>query len=272
MTDAGRVPPAPAVLRLVQMAVLGRWRATGEELYREVAQLTEAAAGRELLVSGSGDGVTAEWLAVRTGATVIGVDPDADRIEGAERRAREALRGATLSYQLAPLEDLPYENEVFDATVGEPSIAALTEPGRAIAEIARVTKPLGVIVLLQPTWSSEIRGPAREMLVERLGLRPRMLVEWKQMMREAGIVELQVQDWTSGGPARPSGTMKTVDTSELTWQQKAQIVGRAWRRWGWREARTAVERETTLLRELSRERAIGFQLLKGVKWPHPKTA
>jgi hypothetical protein len=90
------------------------------------------------------------------------------------------------------------------------------------------------------------------------------------MMREAGIVELQVQDWTSGGPARPSGTMKTVDTSELTWQQKAQIVGRAWRRWGWREARTAVERETTLLRELSRERAIGFQLLKGVKWPHPK--
>ena len=243
------------------MAVLGRWRATGEELYREVANLTEAAPGRELLVSGSGDGVTTEWLAVRTGATVTGVDPDAERIEAAERRAREALRGATLGYQLAPLEDLPYENEVFDATVGEPSIAALTEPGRAIAEIARVTRPLGVIVLLQPTWSSEIKGPARE-----------MLVEWKQMMREAGIVELQVQDWTSGGPARPSGTMKTVDTSELTWQQKAQIVGRAWRRWGWREARTAVERETTLLRELSRERAIGFQLLKGVKWPHPKTA
>jgi hypothetical protein len=29
-----------------------------------------------------------------------------------------------------------------------------------------------------------------------------------------------------------------------------------------------VERETTLLRELSRERALGFQLIKGVKWPH----
>jgi SAM-dependent methyltransferase len=106
-----------------------------------------------------------------------------------------------------------FENEVFDATVGEPSLASLASPAQAIAELARVTKPLGVIVLLQPTWSSEIKGPAREMLVERLGLRPRMLVEWKQMMREAGIVELQVQDWTSGGPARPSGTMKTVDTA-----------------------------------------------------------
>jgi hypothetical protein len=131
---------------------------------------------------------------------------------------------------------------------------------------------MGVVVLLEPTWSSELTGGAREMLVERLGLRPRMLVEWKQMLRDAGIVELQVQDWTSGGPARPTGASKPVDESPLTWQQKVQIVGRAWRRLGWREARGAVERETTLLRELSRERAIGFQLLKGVKWPHARKA
>lgn len=272
MSEAGRIPPAPAVLRLVQMAVLGRWRATGEELYREVAALTEAAPGREVLVSGCGDGVTTEWLSVRTGATVTGVDADADRIEAAERRAREAARGSTLSYQLSPLDDLPYENAVFDAAVGEPTLAGLKDPSRAIAELSRVVKPMGVVVLLEPTWSSDLTSGVREMLVERLGLRPRMLVEWKQMLREAGIVELQVQDWTSGGPVRQSANAKAVDDNPLTWQQKMQIVGRAWRRWGWREARTAVERETTLLRELSRERAIGFQLLKGVKWPHPKNA
>jgi 2-polyprenyl-3-methyl-5-hydroxy-6-metoxy-1,4-benzoquinol methylase len=248
------------------MAVLGRWRATGEELYREVSTLTEAAPGREVLVSGCGDGVTTEWLAVRTGATVTGVDPDAERIEAAERRAREAARGSTLSYQLGRLEDLPYENAVFDAAVGEPTLAGLEDPSRAVAELSRVVKPMGIVVLLEPTWNSDLTSGAREMLVERLGLRPRLLVEWKQMLRDAGIVELQVQDWTSGGPARAP---KTVDENALTWQQKMQIVGRAWRRWGWREARTAVERETTLLRELSRERAIGFQLLKGVKWPHP---
>ncbi|HEX8848725.1 MAG TPA: methyltransferase domain-containing protein [Gemmatimonadaceae bacterium] len=271
MSEAGRIPPAPAVLRLVQMAVMGRWRATGEELYREVAGLTEAAPGREVLVSGCGDGVTTEWLAVRTGATVTGVDPDPDRIEAAERRAREAARGSTLSYQLSRLDDLPYENAVFDAAVGEPTLAGLEDPSRAIAELSRVVKPMGVVVLLEPTWSSDLTSGVREMLVERLGLRPRMLVEWKQMLRDAGIVELQVQDWTSGGPSRQSGTSKSVDENPLTWQQKMQIVGRAWRRWGWREARTAVERETTLLRELSRERTIGFQLLKGVKWPHATT-
>jgi hypothetical protein len=47
---------------------------------------------------------------------------------------------------------------------------------------------MGPVVLLQLTWSSDMSESAREMLVERLGLRPRLLVEWKQMMREAGLV------------------------------------------------------------------------------------
>src|ERR1700679_656311 len=81
-------PPAPAILRLVQLVVLGRWRATGEQLYREVARVTDAQAGQELLVSGCGDGLTVEWLARRTGASVTGVDPDVGRIERAEARAR----------------------------------------------------------------------------------------------------------------------------------------------------------------------------------------
>src|SRR5919199_5624921 len=85
---ASRVPPVPAVLRLVQRAVLGRWRATGEDLFREVTRLTEAAPHKEILVAGCGDGTTAEWLAMRTGASVSRVDSDEEGIEIAESRAR----------------------------------------------------------------------------------------------------------------------------------------------------------------------------------------
>jgi SAM-dependent methyltransferase len=275
MTASSRIPPVPAVLRLVQMVVLGRWRATGEELYREVHRLTEAAPGREMIVSGCGDGVTAEWLVERTGASVTGVDADAERIEQAEARARSRPTAVPLTYQQAHLDDLPHETGVFDSAIGEPPVAAAADPARAVAELARVTKPMGAVVLLQPTWSSEISQGAREMLVERLGLRPHLLVEWKQMLRDAGVVEIQVQDWTTGGPSggRTSGAFRAVsDAPELTWQEKAQIVGRALRRSGWREARGAIERETALLRELSRERALGFQLIKGVKWPHAKAS
>ena len=274
MSASPRVPPAPAVLRLVQMVVLGRWRATGEELYREVARLVEAEPGKEIVVSGSGDGAATEWLAVRTGAAVTGVDPDPERIERAEVRARAMEPPMPLTYQHAPLDDLPHETGVFDIGLGEPALASADDATKAVAELVRVTKPMGPVVLLQPTWSSEIRESARELLIERLGLRPHLLVEWKQMLRDAGVVEIQVQDWTTGGAGagtRAVGSSPAPDT-KLTWQHKVQIMGRAWRQWGWREARDAIERETTLLKELSHERAIGFQLLKGVKWPHHKPA
>ena len=272
MSAPQHIPPAPAVLRLVQMVVLGRWRATGEELYREVGRLTEARAGQEVLVASCGEGVATEWLAERTRASVTGVDPDAARIERAEQRARALPVPLHLSYQQAPLEDLPHETGVFDAAVAEPGLGALEAPERAVAELVRVVKPMGAVVLMQLTWSSELRPGVRELLVERLGLRPRLLVEWKQMLRDAGVVEIQVQDWTSGVPGGASARAAGGDgDTRLTWQEKMQIVGRAWRRWGWREARGAVERETTLLRELSKERAIGFQLIKGVKWPHART-
>jgi SAM-dependent methyltransferase len=262
-------PPIPVVLRLVQLVTIGRWRATGEELYREVAALTEAKGGMELLVAGSGDGVTAEWLAARTGAAVTGVDPDPSRIALAETRRRESPAAGIVVFEVAPLDDLPHETAVFDAAIAEPAIAAAGDPARALSELVRVTKPLGRVVVLLPTWTSEIASGDREELVQRLGLTPRLLVEWKQMLRAAGLVDLVVQDWSDGGPSAGARTPETAMPA-LTWREKAQITGSAWRRRGWRAARGAVKRELELLGDLSRERALGFQLVAGVKWPHPR--
>lgn len=269
MSATPRVPPVPAVLRLVQRSVLGRWRATAEELYREIVQLTGLTDGQEGVVSGCGEGQTVEWLARRTGATIIGVDADAVRVRHAELRARQPYfhRGA-FSFEHASLDDLPHESNVFDAAIGEPLLSTASDPARAVAELARVTKPMGTVILLQLTWTSDFPVARRAPVIERLGLRPYLLVEWKQMLRDAGVVDLQVQDWTTGRDGEDGESGEPF----LTWQQKMHIVGRAWRRWGWREARGAVARETELLRELSRERALGFQLIKGVKWPHAKAS
>ena len=82
-----------------------------------------------------------------------------------------------------------------------------------------------------------------ELLVERLGLRPRLLVEWKKrMLRDAGVVDIQVQDWTSGEPGGAStrrAARDAVDAVRLTWAQKIQIACRAWRSFdgGWHARR-----------------------------------
>jgi hypothetical protein len=98
-----------------------------------------------------------------------------------------------------------------------------------------------------------------------------MLVQWKQMARDAGLVDLAVQDWSEGGASgRAAPSPEPVPA--LTWRQKMHIAGRAWRRRGWRAARGAVRRELELLDELSRDRALGFQVITGVKWPHARPA
>ncbi|HEY9517587.1 MAG TPA: methyltransferase domain-containing protein, partial [Gemmatimonadaceae bacterium] len=210
----------------------------------------------------------------RTGASVTGVDADADSIERAEAHARGLEEHTLLHFEQAPLDDLPHEDAVFDIAIGEPALSAAADPERAVSELVRVTKPMGSVVLLQPTWSSEVLTEARDLIVERLGLHPYLLVQWKQMLRDAGVVELQVQDWTSGAPGSRSNLTAVADDGgpRFNWRQKAQIIGRAWRSWGFGAAREAVARETTLIRELSRERTIGLQLIKGVKWPHEKDA
>jgi SAM-dependent methyltransferase len=263
MVAASHVPPVPAVLRLVQSVVLGRWRTSVDALYREIASLLDAGPGKELLVCGCGDGRSAEWLAQRTGAQVVGVDPDPARIEAAESRARAAGLQLPVSFQQSALDDLPHEDSVFDGVVAEPVLAAAASPERAIRELVRVAKPMAPVVLCELAWNVEFDADARVRVIERLGLRPYHIVEWKRMMRDAGLVELTVQDWTDS-----PGVRGPTPTPTFTWPQKMQIVGRVWRRWGWREARGAVEKETALLRELSRERAIGFQVISGVKWPH----
>lgn len=277
-------PPLPPVLRDVQSIVQGRWRVLGEELYREIARTLEVGPGGELIVVGCGDGVTVEWLAGRTGATATGVDADARRIWRAERRIRAANIRLPVSFEAGSLEDLPHERDVFDASLGEPLLAATADPARAVAELVRVTKPMGVVVLLQLTWSSGIAESTRALLVERLGLRPHHLVEWKQMLREAGVVDVDVQDWSEGPLGRSlhvarGGSKKRRRPPlgpRLSIPQKVHIVGRAWRRWGWRAgamdaARGALARERAVLLELSRERAIGFHLIRGVKWPHVRS-
>jgi SAM-dependent methyltransferase len=258
------------MLRLVRQTVLGRWQDSAEDLYREVARMLEATAENEIIIVGCGEGVTAQWIASRTGAAVTGVDPDDAQIQRAEERARTLDVPLRLTYEHAPLENLPHETAVFDAAVGEPTLASAADPAAAVAEIARVVKPLGNVVLLQLTWNSEIGQESRDMLVERLGLRPRHLVEWKQMMREAGLVDIQVEDWTSEETLPTGDDEVAADRGlpTLTWKQKMHIVGRAWRRWGWREARGALAREEALLRELAREGILGFRVVKGVKWPH----
>jgi SAM-dependent methyltransferase len=196
------------------------------------------------------------------------VDSDPVLVAEAERRAREGAPEAGLAYEAGALDDLPYKDGIFDVAIGELGLGALAEPRRAVAELARVTKPFGHVVLVQLIWTGNVDPDRREILVQHLGARPLILVEWKQLLRDAGVVDLVVEDWSDApSPFRPSGGGPFPDFTEIfTFREKVGILMRALRRWGWRGVRGAIVREREIHRLLTRERVLGLTMIKGTRW------
>jgi SAM-dependent methyltransferase len=280
-TSPGSPAPAiaaagPSMLDLIRLSSEPVFPPGGEPLYRQIARLTEMAPGQDVLASACGRGISLEYLVRTFGVDGAGVDADQDHLRDAEDRAGAAGLVDRLHFQCAPLDDLPYRDEIFDVAIGEVGLAVNVDAAAAIRELVRVTKPMGAVVLVQLVWSGNVDEHRREILVRHLGARPMMLVEWKQLMRDAGVVEVVAEDWSDRpSPFRPRQRTPFPDFAEIfTLREKIQILRRAMRRWGWRGVRGAIVREQEIHRLLTSERVIGLTLVKGVKWPkhHPAEA
>lgn len=244
----------------------------GEELYRHIALLTDLSPGDEVVDVACGTGVALEYFVREHGVHGSGVDADPRMVERAEERAKEAGYVDRLHFQEAAHDDLPYVDEIADVAVGELGLAARADPEAAVRELSRITKPMGQVVLIQLVWTVQVSPERREVLVEHLGARPLVLVEWKRLLRSAGIVDLHVEDWTAEETAfRPQVKMPFPDFAELfsVWQ-KIRILRRAWSRWGWRGVWGALAREQEVHRLLTRERLLALTLVKGTKWKDPE--
>lgn len=260
---------APSMLDLIRLSPKRLFPPGGKDLYRHIALLTDMSPGEEVLVAACGRGVTIEYFVEDLGVVGSGVDFDEAMIERAEARAKAAGLADRLHFQAAPLDDLPYRDGVFTISIGELGLTARADPQAAVRELVRVTKPGGRVVLIQLVWTAPVDGARQEILVEHLGTRPLMLVEWKRLLREMGVVELHVEDWSDEETAfRPQVKMPFPDFAELfTVWERLGILRRARSRWGWRGVRDALAREQEVHRLLTRERLLGLSLIRGTRWP-----
>ena len=239
----------------------------GVDLYRQIAVLTEMGEDGEVLDVACGKGVSLEYFVKEFGVHGSGVDVDPTMIEQAEARSRDEGIADRLQFQTGRSDALPYRDEIFDATVGEIGLSNHCEPAAAISELVRVTKPGGVVVLVQLVWKAPVDEQRRVVLADHLGARPLMVVEWKRLLRESGISTVHTEDWSDEETAfRPTVAKPFPDFAELfSVGEKVGILRRAWTRWGWRGVRTVLEREREVHRLLTRERILGLDLLKGRK-------
>ena len=128
---------------------------------QRVAELLEPAPGGTYLEVGCGTGEDALALASRVGAAVAGVDLSSTMVDEARRRG---LSDACV----ASADALPFADASFDGCWADRVLQHLEQPGAALAEMARVTRRGGRVVVADPDYDTQVVDVADQELARRV--------------------------------------------------------------------------------------------------------
>jgi arsenite methyltransferase len=124
----------------------------------ELVELCHIGEGNYVLDVGCGVGMTPCFIAKRYGCRVVGVDISEAMVERSRERARrEGAADADnehprVEFRVADAQDLPFEDDLFDAVITESVTAFPEDKQRAVNEYVRVTKPGGYVGLNESAW------------------------------------------------------------------------------------------------------------------------
>jgi arsenite methyltransferase len=142
---------------------------------------------------GCGVGVTPIYIAKTYGSRVIGVDISAKMIERSLERARRERVADRVEFRVADAQDLPFDDDIFDAVITE-SVTSFTEDKqKAVNEYLRVIKPGGYIGLNESLWLKV--PPPPEVVAwasQDVGadVQPLTLDAWEGLLEGAGLREI----------------------------------------------------------------------------------
>jgi demethylmenaquinone methyltransferase / 2-methoxy-6-polyprenyl-1,4-benzoquinol methylase len=117
---------------------------------RETITAAGLAPGMRVLDLACGTGMLTRAAAAAIGPTgeAIGLDASSGMLERA-RRARTAVDGAPIRWEAGDAMQLPFDDAEVDAVLIGFGLRNLPDYGAALAEMARVTKPGGRVVVLE---------------------------------------------------------------------------------------------------------------------------
>ncbi|HEY0392650.1 MAG TPA: methyltransferase domain-containing protein [Solirubrobacterales bacterium] len=191
-----------------------------------------------------GPGVISRAMAARVGS-VVAVDLTPAMVEEAGRRAREEGIG-NVSFAVGDATALDFADASFDGAITRLSLHHIPAPGRVVAEMARVVRPGGRIVVSDiaadedgeaAAWREEIerlRDPSHWACqtperLRRMGAAAGLVVEHEESAR----VDIDFDEWLargSGGRAAAGLVARLVDEQPAGAQSFRVLDGEGGRR------------------------------------------
>ena len=211
-----RTDPNPAVSFHDQLAERWERKYAGSSFSRRAAAILTlpggARPGEYWLDAGCGTGTLARHLAQR-GCRVTGVDGSARMIEVAERAAAGS-HGALDFLHVNDVVALPFAAGSFDGVICSSVLEYVNSPPRVLAELARVLRPGGRLLVSVPNRQALLRRALKIAHWSRIQLGfspwPRWLAlshheyTQREFARLVIATPLEVQSWRYYGPALPA--------------------------------------------------------------------
>jgi 2-polyprenyl-3-methyl-5-hydroxy-6-metoxy-1,4-benzoquinol methylase len=221
--DDAPVPTGPAVYRAWRASPLGRITDRCEAAAMD--PLIGDVAHRRVLDIGCGDGVLARRLAA-AGAEVVGLDADPAMLQAAQDGA--AVEGVRLDLVRGRVEAIPAASESFDIVTAVTVLCFVRDERQAWAEMARVLRPGGRIVIGElGRWSFwALRRRIRGWFGSRLwcGAAFHSAAELRRAAEDAGLV---VEEIRGAVFHPPSALLARLVAPADAWLGRATTFGAA---------------------------------------------
>jgi arsenite methyltransferase len=147
----------------------------------ELMELCHVGEGQTVLDVGCGAGVTPCFIARKYRCRVVGVDISEGMIARSRERAQREGIADRVEFRVADAQDLPFEDDLFDAVITESVTAFPEDKQKAVDEYARVTRPGGYVGLNESTWRKVPPPPE--------------LLAWASQAPDTSVNPLPSEEW-----------------------------------------------------------------------------
>lgn len=166
----------------------------GLEGTKELVELCHIGKNSYVLEVGCGVGITACHIAKEYGCKVVAVDISEKMVKRAEERARRKGIKDKIEFVVADAQRLPFEDDLFDAVIGESVNAFIEDKQKTVNECKRVVKQGGYVGFNEVTWLENPPEELVEYLTLALGGAKFLTPEgWEKLLEKAGFSSIVVR-------------------------------------------------------------------------------